>query len=71
MIHGKTNRELVGDIILPMYFDGWKCFFKLEKPAVDDLVKFKIIELTSRLRYEPHRLSSRRATSIPTKDIEA
>ena len=54
-----------------MYFDGWKWFYKLEKPTADDLVKFKVIELTSRLRYEPQKLSSRRATPIPTKEIEA
>ena len=54
-----------------MYFDGWKYFYKLENPTADDLVKFEIIELTSRLKYEPQRLSSRRATPLPTKEVEA
>ena len=34
-------------------------------------MKFEIIELTSRLKYEPQMLSSRRATSLPTKEIES
>ena len=61
----------VGDIILHMYFDGWKYFDKLEKPTADDLVKFEIIELISRLKCEPQRLFSRRATPLPTKEVKA
>ena len=54
-----------------MYFDGWKSYYKLEKLTADDLVKCEIIELTSRLSYELHRLYSRKAGTIPTNEVEA
>ena len=54
-----------------MYFDGWKCYYKLKKPTSDNLVKYEIIELTSRLSYETQRLYSRRVATIPTKEVEA
>ena len=54
-----------------MYFDGWKFYYNLEKPTADDLVKYEIIQLTSSLLYEPQRLYSRRADTIPTKEVEA
>ena len=61
----------VGDRTWTMYFNGWECYYKLENPTVDDLVKYETIELTSRLSYEPQRLYSRRAATILTKEVEA
>ena len=34
-------------------------------------MKFERIELTYRLKYDPKRLSSRRATPLPIKEVEA
>ena len=61
----------VGDKSLYMYFDSWKCYYKIDESASDDLVKYEIIKLTSRLSYEPQRIYSRRAATIPTKELEA
>ena len=52
-----------------MHFDGWKCYFKLEKPTLLDLIKYDIRKLTSSLPYEPHRRYSRRAKSKVNPDI--
>ena len=70
---GSTGTQCikVGDNTSPMHFDSWKFYYKLEKPKSDGLVKYEIIELKSRLSYEPQRLYSRRAATIPTKEVEA
>ena len=61
----------VGNKIVSMEFDGWKCYYNIEKPTADDLLKFEIIELTPRLSYEPQRLYFRREATISTGEIEA
>ena len=47
---------IVNDIQYDMNFDGWKYYFRTQKPTSNDLRKYPIIVLTSRLAYEPQRL---------------
>ena len=42
-----------------MYFDGWKHYFKTQKPTEADLSKYELFELTSGLNYNPYRRYSR------------
>ena len=54
----------VGDDIIPMHFDGWKCYFRISKPTEDDIATLPVYTLTSSRPYEPQcRLSSRRIHS--------
>lgn len=55
LIDGSYGKQCirVKDIILPLYFDGWKMFLAISKPTETDLAKCPIIELTSPLPYEP------------------
>ena len=49
-----------------MYFDGWKTYFRVQKPTPSDLAKYPIYEITSsRLYSSQHRRHTRR--SKPTK----
>ena len=45
----KTNDQEFG-----IHFDGWKCYFRAQKPTNEDLTKYLIVEITSPLPYEPH-----------------
>ena len=40
---------------LPLYYDGYKCYFITSKPSPEDLTQLPHIELTSPLQYEPDR----------------
>ena len=37
----------VGNTKYPMHFDGWKCYFQIQKPDTTDLAKYPVIKLTS------------------------
>jgi len=41
------------DLTLDMHFDGWKCYFCIQKPTADDMQKYPIVEMTSSQPYEP------------------
>ena len=43
-----------------MNFDGWKCYFQIQKPSSADLTKKPIIKLISSKSYEPQRKYTRR-----------
>ena len=60
----------VGDTSYKMNFDGWKCYFRVQKPTPEDLLKYEIVELTSALPYEPQRRTSRRLPSSPAISID-
>ena len=54
----------IGDVTIPMLFDGWKCYFRISKPSQLDMDKYEIIELTNERAYEPQgRRFSRRIPS--------
>ena len=36
-----------------MHVDGWKQYFKIQKPTEADLTKYEIFKLTSALNYNP------------------
>ena len=57
----KTSGQCItlDDTQYGMNFDGWKCYFRIQKHTEQDLIKYKIIELTSSLAYEPQRKSTR------------
>ena len=38
-----------------MHFDGWKCYFQIQKPPSTDLAKYIINKLKSSTTYEPQR----------------
>jgi len=62
---GHCGRQMikVGDVILPLYFDGWKTFLSICKPSDNELNSLTRLELTSPLRYEPQeRVTTRRCT---------
>ena len=52
-----------------MYFDGWECYFKIQKPTKVGLTKYEVFELTSALDCSPQRRYSRRAQSYSKLDI--
>ena len=53
-----------------MHFDGFKCYFRIQKPTANDMQKYEIIELTSSQPYEPQsRRFSRRAPRRKAADI--
>ena len=52
-----------------MHFDGWKCYFQIQKPTSTDLSNYPIIKLTSSTIYEPQHRYSRRVHQ-PNIDIE-
>ncbi len=43
----------IGDTTLPLYFDGWKCYFAISLPTHQDLERYPVYELTSPQPYEP------------------
>ena len=54
-----------------MYFDGWKCYFRISKPDHSDLAKYPIVDLTCPFPYEPQkRCSSRRLATSSNIDID-
>ena len=55
---------------IPLYFDGWKCYLRLQKPTATDLSKYKVIELTSALPYKPQRRSSRLMSTVRRASVE-
>ena len=62
---------IIGSKQLDMHFDGWKCYFKLEKPTPSDLSRYDILKLTSSLPYEPQRRYSRRVKNKVNLDINS
>ena len=38
---------VIGEKSLPLYFDGWKCYFKISRPTSDDLKLLPKFVLTS------------------------
>ena len=36
-----------------MHFDGWKCYFQIQKPTSADSTKYSTIKLISSTTYEP------------------
>ena len=52
-----------------MNVDGWKCYFRAQKPTHHDLNKYPIIEIALPLPYEPQRCQSRRLDTYKI-DIE-
>ena len=44
----KTNGVHYG-----MHFGGWKCYFRISKPTMENLVTYPIVELTNPVAYEP------------------
>ena len=62
---------MVDDKVLPLYFDGWKCYFKISKPKPADLCKYPTFTLTSERQYEPQqRLVTRCLKQTKGKDID-
>jgi len=56
---------------LDMHFDGWKTYFRIQKPTAEDLQNYDIVELTSPRPYEPQRRrSSRRVQRESGTDVE-
>jgi len=51
-----------------MHFDGWKCYFRIQKPTADDMQKYPIVEMTSSQPYEPQ--SRRLSLCAPRKKAE-
>ena len=43
----------VDDTQYGMHIDGWKCYFRIQKPTEQDLIIYNIIELSSYRAYEP------------------
>ena len=43
----------VVDVVLPLYFDGWKTFLSICKPSDNELSSLTRLELTSPLHYKP------------------
>ena len=60
--NGKAGEQYiqVGNTKYPMYFDGWKRYFQIQKPTSADLVNYPIIKLTSSTICEPQCRSLRR-----------
>lgn len=54
----------INDIEYKLHFDGWKSYFQISKPTSEDLVRYPMIELTSRLLYEPQRRRYSRQLSL-------
>ena len=50
-VDGRPGRQLirVGDVDLPLYFDGWKTFLSICKPTDEELGTLPRLELTSPL----------------------
>ena len=59
----------IADTSYGMHFDGWKCYFRAQKPTTHDLVKYPIIELTSGQPYEPQRRYSHRVPGIISPNV--
>ena len=51
---GKPGGQCIefGNTKYPMYFDGWKCYFQVQKPDPTDLAKYPIVQLTSPNTYD-------------------
>ena len=62
-----TQCVQVGDRKLPLYFDGYKTYFRLARPSEEDLQSVPVYRLTSELPYEPQR---RKYTRRVRSDIQ-
>lgn len=49
---------------IPLYFDGYKTYFRLRKPSEANLGRYLIYEMTSPLPYEPQSCKSTRRMNI-------
>ena len=55
---------------IDMHFDGFKCYFHIQKPTAEDMQKYEVIELTSSQPYEPRiRRFSRHAPRRKARDV--
>ena len=70
--HMGTNIKIGGQCIevgstnYPKHFDGWKCYFQIQKPTSADMANYLILELTSSTTYEPQRRYSHRVHQTNT-----
>ena len=48
-----TQCVQVGDRKIPLYFDGYKTYFRLARPSEEDMQRLPVYRLTSELPYEP------------------
>ena len=55
---------------LPLYFDGWKCYFSIWLPTKEELSTLPRIELTSPSLYEPSRRLHTRRVSPSSRQQE-
>ena len=55
-----TQSIRIMDRIIPLQFDGLKCYMKITKPTSHDVSKYPRVELTSPLPYNPRCIYTRR-----------
>ena len=61
---GTQSMKVPGHTI-GLLHDGWKAYLYIERPSDDDMDKYPVIELTSPMKYEPHkRYQTRRVKSF-------
>ena len=44
---------IIGSDILPLHFDGWKCYLQIRQPSQEELKSLPVYELTSPHEYTP------------------
>ena len=60
----------IGPDTFDMYFDGWKTYFRVQKPTPSDLTRYPIFEITSSRLYSPQRRCHTRRSKTTKQDID-
>ena len=58
-MNGTQYIKIMNEVI-PLLFDGLKCYMKITKPTPQDILTYPRVELTSPMPYNPKRIYTRR-----------
>ena len=64
-----TQSIRIMDKIIPLQFDGLKCYMKITKPSSHDISKYPRVKLTSHMPYNPRRIYTRRRNTAMAEDV--
>jgi hypothetical protein len=54
----------IGKDVLPLHFDGWKCYLHTRQPSSQEMKTLPVYELTSPFAYNPQSSKIRRVSTI-------
>ena len=54
----------IGKDVLPLHFDGWKCYLHTRQPSSQEMKTLPVYELTSQFAYNPQSIKIRRVSTI-------